>query len=105
LHHAYANYPDPPPVPQDGMDVSIFILLLIIALIVAIAWVIDYEPEIRKKKDDKTLREEIDGIFKDLRENAIIYDRPEFVLCLDRARDKVADALDKRHLYRHIRRY
>jgi hypothetical protein len=94
------SYYQPPPLPPDGLDAASLILLLIfIGFIVAMIWLIYWEPDKPAKKDDKTLREEINGIFKDLRENSILYNRPEFVPSLIRAQDKVVEALDKRNLF------
>lgn len=78
---------------------SLILLLIFIGFIAAVLWLIYWEPDRPTKKDDKTLREEIDGIFKDLRDNAFLYNRPEFIPSLDRARDKIADVLDKRNLF------
>ena len=94
------SYYEPPPLPPGGVDVASLILLLIfIGFIAALLLLIYWEPDKPAKKDDKTLREEINGIFKDLRENSILYNRPEFVPSLIRAQDKVVEALDKRNLF------
>ena len=98
MHHSQTYY-EPPYIPPDGSDGLLIVLLIFAAFVAALIWVIYWEPEKKKKKDEKTLREEVDGIFKDLRDNALLYKREEFIPSLDRARDKVADALDKRELF------
>jgi hypothetical protein len=99
LHHTQTYY-DPPPVQPDGMDPGSLVLLLIfVAFIVVLIWLLYWEPPKAKKKDEKSLREEIDGIFKDLRDNAQLYNRAEFIPSLNKAQDKIADVLDKRKLF------
>jgi hypothetical protein len=90
-------------MPADGGDVSILLILLIIGFIWAIVWLVNWEPPEKKdgkkdKKDDKTLIEEIDGIFKDLREQALQFKRDEAVPVLVTAQDKVTAVLGKRGL-------
>lgn len=93
------TYYYPSSAPPDGVDPSLFILLLIfIGFIAALVWLVNYDPPKKEEKPEKPLREEIEGIFKDLRDNALAYNRPEFVPTLDKAREKVTDALVKRNL-------
>lgn len=98
MQNAHAYYYEPSRVPADGGDVSILLILFIIGFIWAIIWLVNWEPDAKKDGKNKTLLEEIDGIFKDLREQAVQFKRDEAVPVLATAQNKVTAALDKRGL-------
>ncbi len=88
------SYYQPPPLPPSGVDAASLILLLIfIGFIVALLWLIYWQPEKPKKKDEKTLRQKVEDAFSELRENAVLYNRVELLGPVDRARVKVSQAL------------
>jgi hypothetical protein len=94
LQNAHSYY-QPPPLPPDGLDpASLIILLIFIGFIVALLWLIYWEPEKPKKKDDKTLRQKIEDAFTELSDNAVLYNRGELVGPVGRARAKVIQALN-----------
>jgi hypothetical protein len=98
LQEAHAYYYEPSRVAADGGDVSILLILLIIGLVAAIVWLVNWEPG--GTKDDKTLLKEIDGIFEDLRDQAVQFNRDEAAAVLVTAQSKVTAVLDKRGLLR-----
>ncbi len=80
------------------------LVLILIVFILALVWLLNWEPDkdegARKKKDkdEKTLREEIEGVFKDLKSQAVTYKRDECIPSLDTAHHKVLEVLRKREL-------
>ncbi|NJM33476.1 MAG: hypothetical protein HC850_00890 [Rhodomicrobium sp.] len=100
MYSAHAYYYEPVAAQSDGGEVTILLLLLIIGFIVAIYWLATWKPEPEKKKDEKSLPEEIDSIFSDLRNNALMLKREEVIPTLDKAQGKVTEVLAKRKLYK-----
>ena len=99
MNYSSHIYYDPPLQPPDGPDGTLIFILLFAGLIAALIWLINWEPEEEKKKNDKkTIRQEIDKIFGDLRTNAVLYNRPEFVPSLITAQEKVVEVLDKHNV-------
>ena len=82
------------------MPLTLVIILFI--FVGALIWLVNWEPDKdnggKKKKDDKTLREEIEGVFKDLKTSALTYKRDECIPSLDTAYSKVIEVLEKREL-------
>jgi hypothetical protein len=80
----------------------ITLVLILVVFIVAMIWLINWEPDKDKdakgKKDDKTLHEEITGVFKKMKDDARTFDRKEFVPSLEEAQQKVLDVLEKKEL-------
>lgn len=83
------------------------LILLLVVFILALIWLLTWEPreddgkkkdKSKTNKDEKPLREEIEGVFKDLKSNAIIYKRDECVPSLENAYSKVIEVLEKREL-------
>lgn len=75
-----------------------FIILLII-FIAAMVWLVNWEPE---KKDEeeigKKVRKDVEGVFKDLKDQAITHKRGEYVPALNAALKKVVEVFDKHKL-------
>lgn len=97
MRDSHIVYYDPPVAPADDMWGSVIVLLIIIAFIGGLIWLLSSTPA-KPKADEKTLIQEIDGIFDELKTNAIMFKRDEAVPSLDRARAKVSEVLRKRGL-------
>jgi hypothetical protein len=79
----------------DGGDISILLILVIIAFVAAIFWLVSWAPD-----SNETLLEEIDGIFDDLRDQAAQFNRGEVATVLGTAQDQVTRTLARRGLIR-----
>jgi len=90
LEKSDSFYYSPPPTSFDGF-LTVFLIVLLVAGVAAIYW---FSPT--KKNDEKTVREEIDKIFKELKECAVQFKRDEALGALDTAKDKVTAVLGKK---------
>lgn len=94
LQKSHSYYYSPPPVQDDSLIYSLFLILLFAGLIALIVCFAKFGSS--KKKDDKTVKEEVEKIFNELRENAIQFKRCEVVPALQSAKEKVIGVLDKK---------
>jgi hypothetical protein len=83
---------------HDEMMGSFLIILLVVGGIILFVKALNWEHQKKDKKKDKTLRQEVDKIFEDLKKNADIFDREEFKQPLDVAKSKIMDILDENDL-------
>ena len=88
-----------PPHPQDNTFLSLLLIAFLIAALIAlivflVSWVSGDKKG--KKKDEKTAKEEVEKIFKELKDNAIQFKREELVPSLQAAKDKIIGVLDKK---------
>jgi hypothetical protein len=100
LQNTHAYYYEPSQMPADGGEISILLILVIIAFVAAIVWLVNWAPDSSKDGKDKTLLEEIDGIFEDLRDQAAQFNRGEVATVLGTAQDQVTRTLARRGLIR-----
>ncbi len=94
LQKSHSYYYSPPSVQDDSFIYSVFLILLIVALIALIVRFRKFGSS--KKKEDKTVKEEVEKIFNELKENAIQFKRSEVVPALQSAKEKVIGVLDKK---------
>jgi ABC-type transporter MlaC component len=81
---------------HDEMMGSFLIILLVVGGIILFVKALNWKPEKKDKKDDKTVKEEIDKLFKDLHDNAVQFKRDEVIPTLHSAKEKITNILDKK---------
>ncbi|MGB0084815.1 MAG: hypothetical protein WBP94_05520 [Rhodomicrobiaceae bacterium] len=93
MNYSSHIYYDPPPPPPDGPDGTLIFILLFAGLIAALIWLINWEPEKEKDKDKDKVLKDVNKAFDDLRNQAVIFDRKEFISALNEAERRVTDAI------------
>lgn len=85
-----------PPYAHDEMMGSFLLILLAVGVIILLIKGLNFNSKPTKKDDEKTVKEEIDKIFKELLDNAAQFKREEVIPTLYSAKEKVTNVLGKK---------
>ncbi len=96
LQKSDSYYYSPPYAIGDALLWLAVLTLIFVGIFAIVRWVVNFKPA--KKKDEKTVRDEIKKIFKELKENAAQFKRDELIPSLLAAEEKVTAVLEKKGL-------
>ena len=90
-------YYEPPIAQRDpGVDIPWAIIIPLVLFIAVILYLISLTPA--PKPVEKTLREEVNGVFDQINQEAALYHRDQVVGPLTKAQKKITEIFDKRKL-------
>jgi hypothetical protein len=85
--------PPPAPPPDPAADIPWLLIVPLIIFLAAIIYIASIAPA--PKAVEKTLREEINGVFDQITQEATLYNRNQVIGPLAKAQKRIADLLNK----------